>query len=52
MRLATSIGKLTLAAHSTEATVKTTTAAMKIRRPPNLSVSQPLIGMPAAMVTR
>ena len=52
IRLATSIGKVTLAAQSTEATVKTTTAVVKIRRPPNRSVSQPLIGMPAAMVTR
>jgi hypothetical protein len=52
MRAATSIGKDELNAHSTEAMVKVAIARTRIRRPPNRSVSHPLIGIPIAMVTR
>ncbi len=51
-RMPTSIGRLTLSAHSREATVKTAIALISTRRPPKRSVNQPLIGMPTAMVTR
>jgi hypothetical protein len=46
------MGRLTLAAHKPEATVKTAIATSMIRRPPNLLVSEPLTGSPAASATR
>jgi hypothetical protein len=51
-RIAQSIGRVVLTAHSPEATVNSTIASMKIRLPPNRSASQPLTGMPTATVTR
>ena len=52
IRAPTSIARLLLTAQSTEATVNVAMAMSRIRRPPKRSVSQPLTGMPTAMVTR
>ena len=52
IRAPTSIARLLLIAQSTEATVNVTMAISRIRRPPKRSVSQPLTGMPMAIVTR
>ena len=52
IRATTSIHRLLLTAQSAEATVNVAMAQSSIRRPPNRSVSQPLTGIPMAMVTR
>ncbi len=52
IRIATSMGRVELAAQAIEARVKTAMATARIRRPPNRSVSQPLTGMPAASAIR
>ncbi len=52
IRAPTSIGRLTLRAQRAEATVNVAMAPSRIRRPPKRSVSQPLTGIPTAMVTR
>ena len=50
-RVATSVGRSTAAAQPSEARVKMAMAIMKIRRAPNRSASQPLIGMNTARVS-
>ncbi len=50
--MATSIGSETLAAHPTEASVKTAIADANTGRGPNRSATHPLAGMRTATVTR
>src|SRR5262249_61377574 len=52
IRAAVNAGRLVLAAHTTEATVKVAIAEANTVRAPNRSVSQPLAGMKTATVRR